>query len=75
VKPETVQNVAKAIKVLNSDEFRSFKVAIRSGGHAPYASNNVQDGVTTDLGRLNSITYGVQGRVRCCVYWDWGAVG
>jgi len=55
--PQTTQDVSKAIKVLNSKGGKDWKVAIKGGGHAPYASNNVQDGVTIDLGRLNSIEY------------------
>lgn len=57
LKPKTSEDVAKAIKALNTDEGRAFPVAVRSGGHAPYASNNVKDGVTIDLGKFNSVTY------------------
>lgn len=57
LKPKSSKDVAKAVKVLNTAEGRSYLVAVRSGGHAPYASNNVQGGVTIDLGRLNSVNY------------------
>ncbi|KAK4450268.1 FAD binding domain-containing protein [Podospora aff. communis PSN243] len=57
LKPKTSKDVAKAIKELNTRRGRGFPVAVRSGGHAPYASNNVQDGVTIDLGRMNSVKY------------------
>jgi len=56
-KPKTAVDVSKAIKVLNSQEGKNFPVAIRSGGHAPYASNNIKDGVVIDLSRLNSVTH------------------
>ncbi|KAK3393905.1 FAD binding domain-containing protein [Podospora didyma] len=57
LKPKTAQDVAKAIKVLNTKEGRNWPVAIRSGGHAPYPSNNAKDGVTIDLARLDSVKY------------------
>lgn len=57
LKPETSKQVAQAIQVLNTKEGRGFAVAVRSGGHSPHPSNNVQDGLTIDLGRLNSVEY------------------
>ncbi|KAK5651353.1 hypothetical protein OQA88_12586 [Cercophora sp. LCS_1] len=57
LKPQTSRQAAQAIKALNTKTGRTFPVAIRSGGHAPYASNNVKDGVTIDLGRLNSVEF------------------
>ena len=56
-KPATAQDVAKGIKALNSNQTQKWNVAVKGGGHAPYASNNVQDGVTIDLARLNSVVY------------------
>ncbi|KAM7213128.1 FAD binding domain containing protein [Rhypophila decipiens] len=59
LKPTTAEHVSKAIKVLNSPQGQSqgWKLAVKSGGHAPYASNNVQNGVTIDLARMNSVSY------------------
>ena len=57
LKPRSSKDVAKALDKLNSREGRRFPVAVRSGGHAPYPSSNVQDGVVIDLGNLNSIEY------------------
>ncbi|KAG7044189.1 FAD binding domain-containing protein [Colletotrichum scovillei] len=56
-KPTTSQQVSDAIKALNSEAFGCWTVAIRSGGHSPFPSNNAANGVTIDLGGINSITY------------------
>lgn len=56
-KPKTAQDLAKGIKALNSNQSQQWNVAVKGGGHAPYASNNVQDGVTIDLARMNSVVY------------------
>ncbi|KAM7196298.1 putative FAD-linked oxidoreductase [Naviculisporaceae sp. PSN 640] len=59
LKPLTAAHVSKAVKVLNSGQGKTqgWTMAVKSGGHAPYASNNVQNGVTIDLARLNSVTF------------------
>ncbi|KAF4778857.1 FAD binding domain-containing protein [Colletotrichum scovillei] len=48
-KPTTSQQVSDAIKALNSEAFGCWTVAIRSGGHSPFPSNNAANGVTIDL--------------------------
>lgn len=55
----TAEHVSKAVKVLNSAQGKAqgWTMAVKSGGHAPYASNNVQNGVTIDLARLNSVSF------------------
>ncbi|KAH0430792.1 FAD binding domain-containing protein [Colletotrichum camelliae] len=56
-KPENTQHVATALKVLSAEGGSCWSVAIRSGGHSPVPNNNAQNGVTIDLGRLDSVTY------------------
>ncbi|OLN97392.1 Bifunctional solanapyrone synthase 1 [Colletotrichum chlorophyti] len=57
LQPETTQHVADALKALSAEEGGCWTVAIRSGGHSPFPSNNAAHGVTIDLGRLSSVTY------------------
>ncbi|KAK1495536.1 FAD binding domain-containing protein [Colletotrichum cuscutae] len=57
LKPTTSQQVSDAIKSLNSEALGCWTVAIRSGGHSPFPSNNAANGVTIDLGGINSISY------------------
>lgn len=52
--PESTAEVATAIKALVG---AGTKFAIRSGGSNFWPSNNITDGVTIDLGRLNSVFY------------------
>lgn len=52
--PESAGEVAVAIKALVA---AGTNFAIRSGGSNFWPSNNIKDGVTIDLGRLNSVTY------------------
>ncbi|KAI0412610.1 FAD-binding domain-containing protein [Xylaria grammica] len=52
--PQTTTEVATAIKALvNAHQ----KFAVRSGGSNFWPSNNIDGGVTIDLGRMNSIEY------------------
>ncbi|KAH8168505.1 FAD binding domain-containing protein [Sarocladium implicatum] len=54
--PRTSAEVAATVRALVSVPGLQF--AIRSGGHMQNAgSNNISDGVTIDLGHLNSVTY------------------
>ncbi|ETS73771.1 hypothetical protein PFICI_14717 [Pestalotiopsis fici W106-1] len=54
LRPKSTADVAAAIKALASRE-QSF--AVRSGGHTNWAgSNNIEGGVTLDLGSLSAIT-------------------
>ncbi|KAF9872407.1 FAD binding domain-containing protein [Colletotrichum karsti] len=56
-KPETTEQVSAALKALSAEGGNCWTVAIRSGGHSPVPNNNAQNGVTIDLGRLDSVTY------------------
>ncbi|KAL3293510.1 FAD binding domain-containing protein [Colletotrichum asianum] len=56
-KPENTAQVATGLKALSAEDGGCWSVAIRSGGHSPVPNNNAQNGVTVDLGRLNSVTY------------------
>lgn len=54
LRPETVEDVASALKELAA--YPEVKFAVRSGGHAPHAnSSNIENGVTLDLRGLNFI--------------------
>ncbi|KAK7953586.1 hypothetical protein PG996_014478 [Apiospora saccharicola] len=56
VQPQKTEDVSKALRVL-SQTSGSGDVAIRSGGHSTWVSNNVAGGVTFDLSLLNQVTY------------------
>ncbi|KAI8297733.1 putative FAD-linked oxidoreductase [Colletotrichum sp. SAR11_240] len=56
-KPENTAQVATALKALSAEDGGCWSVAIRSGGHSPVPNNNAQNGVTIDLGRLDSVKY------------------
>ncbi|KAI8215275.1 putative FAD-linked oxidoreductase [Colletotrichum sp. SAR 10_77] len=56
-KPENTAQVATALRALSAEDGGCWSVAIRSGGHSPVPNNNAQNGVTIDLGRLDSVTY------------------
>ncbi|TDZ39499.1 putative FAD-linked oxidoreductase [Colletotrichum trifolii] len=56
-KPETTQQVSDALRTLSLEGGSCWSVAIRSGGHSVFPNNNAQNGVTIDLGRLNSVIY------------------
>ncbi|KAL6152868.1 hypothetical protein ACJQWK_11479 [Exserohilum turcicum] len=56
VQPVSTQEVATAVKTLGANTGCSF--AVRSGGHTTWAgSNNINNGVTLDLGLMNQTTY------------------
>ncbi|KAI1430195.1 putative oxidoreductase [Xylaria sp. FL1777] len=56
ISPESVDDVAKAVRALTSSTTPACPFAIRSGGHTPAANAaNIDGGVTLDLRRLNSI--------------------
>ncbi|KAH8895274.1 FAD binding domain-containing protein [Thozetella sp. PMI_491] len=55
-KPENVEQVAAGIKALAADCGNGWAAAIRSGGHSPSpTAANIAEGVTIDLGNLDSI--------------------
>ena len=59
VRPETAGEVAKVVNTLvEANKTSPCQFAIRSGGHTTWAgSANIEDGVTVDLGYMNSTTY------------------
>ncbi|KAF5025129.1 hypothetical protein F66182_2830 [Fusarium sp. NRRL 66182] len=55
VQPQTPEDVASVVRALAA---AGQKFAVRSGGHTSWAgSNNIHDGVTVDLVRLNKVTF------------------
>lgn len=55
VLPESTSEVSKVMEVIDKEHCA---FGIRSGGHAVYANgNSVHDGITIDLGYMNSTTY------------------
>ncbi|KAH8879824.1 FAD-binding domain-containing protein [Thozetella sp. PMI_491] len=62
VQPRTTEEVARALKSILDTEGCQF--AIRSGGHMSWAgSNNIQDGVTIDLGLINQTVYNAETQI------------
>lgn len=59
VQPQNTAEVSEAVKVLVvSTACKQTKFALRSGGHTTWAgSNNIDHGVTIDLGLMNSTTF------------------
>lgn len=56
VRPRTTEDVSLAVRALRDAGVGHF--AIRSGGHSHWAGgSSIQDGVTIDLGHLNSVVY------------------
>ncbi|KAI1070408.1 hypothetical protein LB507_010233 [Fusarium sp. FIESC RH6] len=55
VQPESAEDVSTIIKTLVPDT--KCNLAVRSGGHTVWAANNINDGVTIDLGLMNKTTY------------------
>jgi FAD/FMN-containing dehydrogenase len=58
VQPSTPEEVSRVVKALaNADGL----LALRSGGHTQWAgSNDVERGITIDLGRMTDVTYDAQ---------------
>ncbi len=59
VQPYSVIEVAQAVTALvNANKTQQCQFAVRSGGHSTWAgAANIEDGVTIDLGMMNSTTY------------------
>ncbi|KAI4957054.1 hypothetical protein J4E86_005526 [Alternaria arbusti] len=56
VQPVSTEEVSTAVKTLGAQS--NCKFAVRSGGHSTWAgSNNINDGVTLDLGLMNTTIY------------------
>jgi FAD/FMN-containing dehydrogenase len=61
VQPRTTEQVSLVLKALAKSEG---PLAIRSGGHTQWAgSNDVNQGVTIDLGRMKDVTYDAQSKL------------
>ncbi|KAF9634931.1 FAD linked oxidase [Lasiodiplodia theobromae] len=62
VQPSDTSDVAKALTVLTQETSCNF--AVRSGGHSSNAgANNIDEGVTIDLGLMNTTAYNATGGV------------
>ena len=59
MQPRTAEEVSLALTTLVNvnDGAGDWHLALRSGGHSIAGSNNIDDGVTIDLGHLDSVTY------------------
>lgn len=59
IQPHNAGEVAKIVTTLvEANKTAPCKFAIRSGGHTTWAgAANIEDGVTVDLGLMNSTTY------------------
>ena len=57
VKPKNAQQVSQAVSILSSraKDKGGCKFTIRSGGHSPWGSSNIDGGVTIDLGNLSDV--------------------
>ncbi|KAF4950359.1 hypothetical protein FSARC_13223 [Fusarium sarcochroum] len=55
VQPESARDVSVIIKTLVPHT--KCNLAVRSGGHTVWAANNIDDGITIDLGLMNRTTY------------------
>lgn len=53
VSVKTVEDVSAAVALLTKEQC---KFAVRSGGHSPWGSSNIADGVVISLSSLNQIT-------------------
>jgi FAD/FMN-containing dehydrogenase len=62
VQPYTTQEVSVIIRTLaNAGKGAGdWHIAVRSGGHSPAGTNNIANGVTIDLGMMNSSYYNSQ---------------
>ncbi|KAF2010251.1 FAD-binding domain-containing protein [Aaosphaeria arxii CBS 175.79] len=59
VQPTSTDDVVKVVNILVGDgACSSTKFAVRSGGHTTWAgSNNIEDGITVDLGLMTEVTF------------------
>ncbi|KAF4984892.1 hypothetical protein FZEAL_45 [Fusarium zealandicum] len=55
VQPKTAQDVALIVTTLSYEAVCNF--AIRGGGHTVWPANNINNGVTIDMGLMNKTTY------------------
>jgi FAD/FMN-containing dehydrogenase len=59
VQPENTEQVSTVVTALlgAGNGAGDWHIAVRSGGHSLPSSNNIVDGVTIDLGKMNDATY------------------
>ncbi|EXF86346.1 FAD binding domain-containing protein [Colletotrichum fioriniae PJ7] len=57
LKPTTSQQVSDVFKALSNEAAGCWTVAIRSGDHSPFPSNNTANGVTIDLRGMSSVSH------------------
>lgn len=59
VQPHTAEEVGLALATLANvnDGAGDWHIAVRSGGHSLAGSNNIENGVTIDLGLMTGVTY------------------
>ncbi|KAI6781479.1 Bifunctional solanapyrone synthase 1 [Emericellopsis cladophorae] len=57
LQPRSTRQVSTGLKALSEEDGKCWLVGIRSGGHSPFPSNNVQYGVTIDLGAIDEVDY------------------
>ncbi|KAF9877418.1 FAD binding domain-containing protein [Colletotrichum karsti] len=76
VKPNNTEEVSRAFSALvNTSAAGNWDIAIRGGGHSHFASNNVAQGVTIDMSRMNSAVYkNCSGTVSIGAGARWGTV-
>ncbi|KAK8054670.1 hypothetical protein PG994_009737 [Apiospora phragmitis] len=73
VQPTTPEEVALAVTTLVKETTCEF--AVRSGGHFIWPANNIEDGVTIDLGLMDSTVYDAEKKVaRISPGTRWGGV-
>lgn len=65
VQPNSTQEVSKTVKTLGADaDCKEQQFAVRSGGHTTWAgSNNIEGGVTIDLGLMDTTTLDVPTKI------------
>ncbi|KAK2767017.1 hypothetical protein FQN54_006334 [Arachnomyces sp. PD_36] len=59
LQPHTAEEVSTAVTALHNGGHgeEDWNIAVRSGGHGPPGTNNIANGVTIDLGMMNSAQY------------------
>lgn len=58
VRPNTSKHVSQdLIALIEASPAGNWDIAVRGGGHSHFASNNVANGVTIDLSRMNWTVY------------------
>ena len=64
MQPVSTEEVVKTVKAISDVSCKQTQFAVRSGGHTTWAgSNNIDGGVTIDLGLMNATTYDAQAKI------------